>query len=128
MDLIKASVCSDLIVLRQFGSSYAQAIDAASGGVGRRLREQFYNEAKKLFDKETGRASLATTEALLFLYMYSTSSAMDRAGLVFRLAGCEMFRRLKLGSRIHSKLHPGDEDLYKEAVSRAAWGLFYLET
>lgn len=53
---------------------------------------------------------------------------MDRAGLVFRLAGCEMFKRLKLGSKIPSKLQRANDEMYSEAVSRSAWGMFYTET
>lgn len=63
------------------------------------------------------------------MYMYCSGSARDRAGLIFRLASAEMYKRLGLGSSVV----PKTRSVYSEEArlrlrSRAAWGLFCQET
>lgn len=89
---------------------------------------RFYDEARKLLDNEQGRPSLTTAQALLFLFVYNSASATDRAGSFFRFAGCEMFKRLRLGA---NSVRFGDTDIdrdqYRAARARNAWGMFFVE-
>lgn len=124
----EAKFCSPALVnalcsLGAFTSHYALAVDAAIGGS---MRTKFYDEARRLLDSEAGRPSLPSAQALLTLYMYSTAAAMDRAGYVFRIAACEMFRRLGLGTRLPPQSQTYDKEA-RRAFSRNGWGFFCLE-
>lgn len=107
----------------QFTSSYALAVDAAVGGS---IRRKFYDEARKLLDNEAGKPSLPSAQAMLTLYMYSTANAMDRAGYMYRMLACEMFRRLQLGTESVLARNTYGSTAGK-ALSRNAWGFFCLE-
>ena len=106
----------------QFTSHYALAVDVAIGGT---IRIRFYDEARKLLDNEAGKPSIPSAQALYILYMYSTSAAMDRAEYVYRMAACEMFKRLRLGMSL-SKVQRDDKQA-RRTLSRNAWGFFCLE-
>ncbi|KAK4495006.1 hypothetical protein PRZ48_013333 [Zasmidium cellare] len=128
-DIEHAEFCSPLLVnalcaFAAFTSQYAQAIDASNTI---RLRGRFFNEARKLLDNERGRASIATTQAPMILYMYSTSAAMDRSGILFRLSACEMYKRLDLGRQVSTRNRDYDVSVYQTLFAKNAWGLFGLE-
>lgn len=109
----------------QFTSSYVKAYDAIHPGS---LRVHFYDEARKLFERECGKPSSATAQALMLLFGASTMMAMDRIGYIFRLAACEMYKWLKLGHDLPKKRNAGPEmDVHKKRHARAAWGLFCIE-
>jgi len=93
------------------------------------LQKSFFDEARKLFDNEAGKASVPTLQALTIMYVYCSAIARDRAGLIFRLAACDMYKRLHMGyvpvSNLQSKYTTKSRE---QLMSRAAWGLFCLET
>ncbi|KAB5582828.1 hypothetical protein GE09DRAFT_1211450 [Coniochaeta sp. 2T2.1] len=125
--------CSPALVnaicaLGAFTSPTAKAIDQTRGGS---VRERFYNEAKKQLDFEHGKVSLATVMALYCLFLCSSEAGIDRAGAFYRVSASEMYKKLRLGSEFPAwveKVGPGHSEKYRRAVSRAAWGLFCVES
>lgn len=114
-----------LLTHHQFSSPYKVQSEAVEGG----LQARFFDEARRLFDCEAGKASVPTAQALVIMYVYCSGAAQDRAGLAYRSAACEMYNRLRMGG-IHFT-YPGsryDENSRKRLLSKAAWGLFCLET
>lgn len=101
---------------------YVEAIDSANPV---KLRQQFFDEARKLFDNARGKASLTTVQSLLILYLFCNGEGMDRAGLVYRLSATEMFKRLRLGT--HLPAWANAQEQHKRAFNRNAWGCFALE-
>lgn len=65
-----------------------------------KLRQQFLDEARRLFDNARGKASLTTVQPLLILYLFCNGEGMDRAGLVYRLSAAELFKGLRLGPHL----------------------------
>jgi hypothetical protein len=98
-------------------------MDRIQGG---KLREAFHQEAKKQFDLENGKTSLATALAANITGLYYSGTARDRAGTVFRFAWCEMVKRIRLGRRI-PPVPDTWSDEYQRAASRVIWGLFCEE-
>lgn len=129
----KARFCSPALVnsicaLGAFTSETAKAIDLAQGG---NIREAFYAEAKRQLDLEHGKDSLTTTMVLITLFLYSSAAGIDRAGGPHRLTACTMYKRLKIGTEFPAwvnKLEPTARDRVCKALSRAAWGMFCLES
>jgi hypothetical protein len=94
------------------------------------LGEQFHNEAKRLLDLENGKVSVTTVQSLFNMFVYASSTGKDRAGSVFRLAGCEMFKRLsrRKDKRLALEASLGAKnDNSRRDWSRVAWGIFCLE-
>ncbi|OIW24763.1 hypothetical protein CONLIGDRAFT_648885 [Coniochaeta ligniaria NRRL 30616] len=128
-----ARFCSPALVnaicaIGAFTSETAKAIDQARGGC---VRERFYNEAKKQLDLEHGKVSLPTVMALYNLFLYSSEAGIDRAGTFYRVSCSEMYKKLRLGSEFPSWVDnsgPSNREQYRRAVSRAAWGLFCIES
>ncbi|SMR50161.1 unnamed protein product [Zymoseptoria tritici ST99CH_3D1] len=126
--------CSALLVnvlcaFGTFGSTYVDRIDSSTklNDEGK-LRVQFFNKARDLLDEERGKASLPTVQALFLLYLYWNFLGMDRAGLVYRLQGVDMFKKLRLGSQTLPCERGYNEALNRRACSRNAWGLFCAES
>lgn len=110
----------------QFASVYAYPTGPGPQGS---LRKSFFDEARKLLDLEAGRPSVPTAQALALLFLYCSSDARDRAGIIFRLAAAEMYKRLHIGDAVASDLRSRySEDTLLRLRSRAAWGLFCQET
>jgi hypothetical protein len=106
----------------QFTSLYVEAIDSANAT---KMRQKFFNEARKLYDNSRGKASLTSVQSLLILYLFSNGDGMDRAGLIFRMSAAGMYKRLRLGSHLPSWCNA--QQGHRRAFSRNAWGCFALE-
>ena len=93
------------------------------------MKTRFFDEARKILDNECGRASLGTAQALSILHIYLSGAAMDRVGLVFRYAACEMFQRLRLGDELSEQVHHSDNFKSSSKLrARIAWGMYCSET
>ena len=79
-------------------------------------------------ERENGKESLPTTQAMYLLFIYCTTAAKDRLGLMYRYSACEMYKRMKSGTKIPTEIPTEDTANHMQLVSRHAWGLFYLET
>lgn len=90
------------------------------------LGQRFYEKAERCFDGEYGRLSLPAVQALLILYVCSSSMGKDRAGTIKRLAAYEMLRRLKLErrfSKAKSRHHAAEQKRLRRVASKALWGV-----
>ncbi|KAL2752717.1 hypothetical protein ACRALDRAFT_2113171, partial [Sodiomyces alcalophilus JCM 7366] len=122
-DVQKAKWCSPVLVnaicaLRcQFGSITRQ-----------NLTERFFEETKALLDREQGRATLPTVQALAALYFVEAGLGRDRASQLYRYAAFAMLNRLGLERRFRG-LNENDPGVAKErrAISRVLWGLYLQE-
>lgn len=112
----------DFAKKNQFTSGTVKTIDRIQNG---NLREAFHQEARKQFDLEYGKTSLATALAAYTICLYFSYLGKDRAGTLFRFTAYEMLKRIKLGRNIWSG--QSQIDGYQRAASTAAWGLFCQE-
>lgn len=92
------------------------------------MGSRFFDQAKRLFSMESGRASLPTVQALALLFTVSAYIGKDREGMVYRYTALEMLKRLGLERRL-ARLKDDDptEAREKRAISKAIWGLFCFE-
>jgi len=90
------------------------------------MREQFFNEANKLYDYAV--SPLPTVQGLWIMFAISSLKGEDRNGSIYRFASHGVLDR----SRVHEtffSLRDTDPDdvMKKKAISKAVWGLFCLE-
>ncbi|KAH7187276.1 putative C6 transcription factor [Fusarium oxysporum] len=129
-DVKKARYCSPFLVnaicaSRCFTSARAKMFSSIAGeSVG----AQFLDEAKKLLDLESGLASLPTVQGLTLMFTLSAYRGMDRAGMMYRYAAYEMFRRLHLDGTFNKIKDDPGQTRQREIISKAAWGLFCFES
>ncbi|ROT35895.1 hypothetical protein SODALDRAFT_53529 [Sodiomyces alkalinus F11] len=93
------------------------------------MAERFFEEAKSLLDREQGRSSLPTAQALAIMYFVEAGLGRDRASQLYRFAALAMISRLGLERRF-TALNENDPGVSKErrAISRALWGLYLQES
>ena len=92
------------------------------------LPDRFFDEAKLLLDREQGRASIPTIQALLLMYLTLSCQGKDRAGRMYRQIAVDMTRRLRLEARyrfLSTEMDANGRDA--ELVAKALWGLFLFE-
>lgn len=111
--------------------SYQHFVDRAKqfGAITRQnMAERFFEEAKALLEREQGRATLPTVQALAIMYYVETGLGRDRASQLYRFAAFTMLSRLRLERRFEG-LNENDPGVAKErrAISRALWGLYVQE-
>ena len=94
---------------------------------GFNARDHFLKEAKRLLDRECGRRSLPTVQALLIMFACSTGMGQDRAGTMFRYTAYEMLKRLKLEMKLRALEASGNSHEKSKALSRALWGIYFFE-
>jgi len=116
---------SRLHVLYQITSDYAKALDAAQGGT---VKQRFYEEAKRLYMSENGKASWPTAHALMMLFLSSGADASDASGTAFRFAATQMARRLQITRKTASIPDEAQAHQQQRYCSQAAWGMFIMET
>lgn len=105
------------------------ADDEMLTALGFNTRDQFLSEAKRLLDREFGRRSLQTVQALLIMYACTAGMGKDRAGAIYRYAAYEMLRRLKLEAKYRETTirDEAKRTRYQKALSRALWGICCFE-
>jgi len=92
------------------------------------MRVEFLNEAKRLFDLESGKGSLPTVQALLIMYICCAGMGRDRAGMMFRSVAYEMLRSLRLEDvRLGAASEAEATARAIDANSRALWGIYCFE-
>ena len=90
---------------------------------GQSIQKLFFNEARQHYHLENNRASLATAQGLLVLFMASAFLSRDGAAPVYRTLGYEMMDRLQIEEKV---LSTTDEQEAK-AYSTAIWGVYCCE-
>lgn len=119
-----------LLTQDPFRQMYSQSVIALEAVTKVNLRQRFFDEFRKLLDRQCGAASITTLQALLIAFSYCSITAQDRAGNMFRYAAAEMYARLGFGTGMDTVLREmaGDASLHRRAaISRVAWGCFILE-
>ncbi|KAK1148200.1 hypothetical protein N8T08_010846 [Aspergillus melleus] len=88
----------------------------------------FYDEAKRLLEKEEGRITLPTVQGLGVLWSCASMTGRDRQGWIYRSQLAYSVQEL---SHTYSVLAPkADEDTLRMArvISNTHWGLFNIAT
>ncbi|KAF6806544.1 Nitrogen assimilation transcription factor nirA 5 [Colletotrichum sojae] len=130
-----ASYCSPLLVnaicaLRSHTSRRAKAYGHVNGCD---MRTRFFDEAKHLLDKENGRVSLTTAQALFIMHLSAAATGTDRAARMYLLAACDMAQRPKVlaggsngggGGGKSAK----EQERHLQIMSRALWGMYCFES
>ncbi|KAF4511812.1 hypothetical protein G6O67_001020 [Ophiocordyceps sinensis] len=93
------------------------------------LTERFLDEAKSLLDREQGRASIPTAQALMIMFLTIMCLGKDRAGRIYRHYALEMILRLKIEAKYTALLEEGRDDPRERGLlAKALWGLFVFES
>ncbi|THC94082.1 hypothetical protein EYZ11_006452 [Aspergillus tanneri] len=105
-----------------YPEAYAKAGDVSSRG------SNFYDEAKRLLDKEEGRISLPTVQGLGVLWSCSLMTGRDRQGWIFRSQLAYSVQELAQNESVQAP--EADENAFRMAgvISHAHWGLFNIAT
>lgn len=113
-----------LLISYQCTSARAKAFGSMQGF---NTRDRFLMEAKRLHDRESGRRSLPTVQALLLMFSCSSGMGQDRAGTMFRYAAYEMLKRLRLEAKLRLMESSGNSHDEQKAIARALWGIYFFE-
>ncbi|KAE8152325.1 hypothetical protein BDV25DRAFT_151336 [Aspergillus avenaceus] len=116
------AILSHACAYSDYPEAYAVPGDPSSKGV------QFYDEAKRLLDKEEGRISLPTVQGLGVLWARASLTGRDRQGWIYRSQLAYSAQEL---SQSYSVLaSKADEDALHMArvINNTSWGLFNSAT
>jgi hypothetical protein len=98
---------------------------------GVNTKERFLAEARSLLERECGRRSLPTVQALLIMYTCHVGQGKDRGGLEYRHRAYQMLDWIqpKLESRFNNPvmIDPSNATRYQDAISRMLWGIYCFE-
>ncbi|KAG2412986.1 hypothetical protein HFD88_010545 [Aspergillus terreus] len=118
VNIILAEACS----YSDYPEAYAVPGDVSSKGT------HFYNEAKRLLDKEEGRITLPTVQGLGVLWACAYMTGRDRQGWIYR-------SQLAYAVQELSQKHPvlaskADEDTLRmvRVIHDSTWGVFNIST
>ncbi|KAF5027613.1 hypothetical protein F66182_284 [Fusarium sp. NRRL 66182] len=130
-DNTRAQWCSALLVNAICAQRSLTVDRAKQFGIltGQNLAERFLAEAKCLFDREQGRTSVPTVQALMLMYLATTSLGRDRAANLYRFTAYEMLSQLRLEARYAAakgSIPPKTQEM--TLISKALWGIFLLES
>ena len=90
---------------------------------GQDLLGLFDAEARRQLDLQGSQASLPAIQGLLIMFISSSYLGRDRAGLVYRHLGYDMFRKFEIQEKITQAGNPQE----KAACSKTAWGIYCYE-
>ncbi|KAL4972041.1 hypothetical protein BDW66DRAFT_155078 [Aspergillus desertorum] len=107
---LSASYCSPFLVNVILSDACAYSADDLSD-----LRTNLYTESKQLLDKEEGRISLPTVQALSVLWMCAATTGRHRQAWI--IGGQLAYSARELSASCHP---PADQ------VNRTSWGIFNL--
>ncbi|KAL4946526.1 hypothetical protein BDV06DRAFT_86936 [Aspergillus oleicola] len=127
---LSASYCSPLLV-NVILSDACSYTDYSASGLAENLfskRTEFYEEAKRLLDKEEGHISLPTVQGLGVLWMCSCLTGRDRQAWI---RGSQLAYSLRELSQASSNMpaEPGSDSdavCMARTVNHTNWGLFNL--
>ncbi|KAK4182529.1 nitrogen assimilation transcription factor nirA, partial [Podospora australis] len=93
------------------------------------LTASFLSEAQMHREREAGKVSITTVQALYLLFLVSCCDGTNRAGSLFRFASLNMLQRLN-PERVVARLNDDipHEAEKKRALSRLLWGMFLVES
>ncbi|KAL3478133.1 hypothetical protein BJX99DRAFT_108244 [Aspergillus californicus] len=123
---ISAQYCSPFLVNIILADACAYLDQSAAGGISDSLlskRTEFYEEAKRLLDKEEGRISLPTVQGLGVLWMCASITGRDRQGWISRGHLAYSLREVSQASSSPSLERDADTP---STVDHTKWGLFNL--
>ncbi|KAH8432729.1 putative C6 transcription factor [Aspergillus melleus] len=115
-------ILADACAYSDYPEACAKAEDPTTRG------SHFYDEAKRLLEKEEGRITLPTVQGLGVLWSCASMTGRDRQGWIYRSQLAYSVQEL---SHTYSVLaHKADEDTLRMArvISNTHWGLFNIAT
>ncbi|KAL4894869.1 hypothetical protein BDV59DRAFT_175146 [Aspergillus ambiguus] len=118
VNIILAEACT----YSDYPEAYAVPDDVASKGA------HFYDEAKRLLDKEEGRITLPTVQGLGILWACASMTGRDRQGWIYRSQLAYAVQEL---AQKHSFLaSKADDDTLRtvRVIHNTLWGLFNIST
>jgi len=96
---------------------------------GQDVKEQFIDEAKRLFDLQNGSASIPTMQALLIMFIYLALIGRDRAGNLLRFMAFDLAKRMNLENKflgLDSRVPA--EAKRRRVISKVLWGMHVFDT
>ena len=93
------------------------------------LSELFFDEARRHLDREEGKASMSTVQALCVMFLYCMGLGKDRIGQMYRYSCCEMYKRMKAGTRFPKEISTSTaaSSKHRQLFSRFSWGVVHFE-
>ncbi|GKZ24284.1 hypothetical protein AbraIFM66951_011192 [Aspergillus brasiliensis] len=115
-------ILADACAYSDYPEAYAIPGDAASKGA------RFYEEAKRLLDKEEGRITLPTVQGLGVLWTCASMTGRDRQGWIHR--GQLAYAVQELSQKNSVLASNADEDTLRlvRVINGTVWGLFNVAT
>jgi hypothetical protein len=105
-------------------SQWAKQHEATTG---QNLPDQFLEEAKALWEREQGRATIANVVALILTYIAAAITGKDRPALMYRYTAYVLLDQLALEKKYHMLQGKYGTQQEMDMISRTLWGLFILE-
>lgn len=95
----------------------------------KKLSELFFDEARRHLDREEGKPTMPTVQALCVMFLYCMGLGKDRLGQMYRYACCEMYKRMKAGSRFPKDISASTvaSSKHRQLFSRFSWGVVHFE-
>jgi hypothetical protein len=92
--------------------------------------EHFYDEAKRLWDREEGHASLINLQGLYLLLLYCNMHGKDQLGWSMLSIMVQMYQDLGLSrqTKIPRDCPPEDVERMRTAMLNASWSVFVCNT
>ncbi|KAL2823792.1 hypothetical protein BDW59DRAFT_92284 [Aspergillus cavernicola] len=126
---LSAQYCSPFLLNIILADACAYSEYSATHGLSEDLvskRTGFYDEAKRLLDKEEGRISLPTVQGLGVLWKCASITGRDRQGWISRGHLAYSLRELSQTSSSLSLKSDAETICMAQAVDHTKWGLFNL--
>jgi hypothetical protein len=80
-------------------------------------------------DREESKASITTVQALCVMFLYCMGVGKDRLGQIYRYACCEMYKRMKAGTKFPKDIaSKASTSKHRQLFSRFSWGVVHFET
>ncbi|KAI3325344.1 putative C6 transcription factor [Xylariaceae sp. AK1471] len=124
-----ATYCSPFLVnaICALRSYFSDTVDTARHITKQDLREQFFAEAKKQYDR--GVPTLPTIQGLWIMFAIASLRGEDRNGSLYRFASYGMLKKTRVKQSFSALSDTDPDDVsQKRAISKTAWGLFCLES
>ncbi|KAG8414869.1 hypothetical protein J3458_008771 [Metarhizium acridum] len=92
------------------------------------LSDRFFEEAKGLYEREQGRASIPNIIALVLMYIAMAIKGKDRISRIYLYTAYALLSRLSLEQKFQAlESRPGSQK-EKCIISRVLWGLYIVES
>ncbi|EFZ00818.2 Zn(2)-C6 fungal-type DNA-binding domain protein [Metarhizium robertsii ARSEF 23] len=92
------------------------------------LSDRFFEEAKRLYEREQGCASIPNIVALVLMYLTMAIKGRDKISRIYLYTAYALLNRLSLEEKFQAlESRPGSQK-EKCIISRVLWGLYIMES